>query len=294
MGNARWDPDAWKSYAAATAGRATEELFTANQIAPGLDPFGLDVRLSCDSPLNPQSTAVIVGLDVTGSMGQLADVMVRRGLGVLVEEILARRPVPDPHILLAAIGDATCDAAPLQVSQFEAGTEPMTDQLRQIWIEHGGGGNGTESYHLPWYFAARHTRTDCWEQRHKKGYLFTVGDEQPPRRLRVAEVERVIGDTLARDLSTRQVLEMAEAQWEVFHIIVEEGGHARRRRRETFADWRALLGERVIPLADHRRLAEVVVSAIQRNEGADPEAIAATWPAATARVVQRALCLDAL
>ena len=75
-----------------------------------------------------------------------------------------------------AIGDAECDRAPLQVTQFEADIR-LADQLRELWIEGGGGGNRGESYHLPWAFAAMRTSTDCFERRGRKGYLFTIGDE---------------------------------------------------------------------------------------------------------------------
>ena len=55
-----------------------------------LNPFGIAVRESRDSDLNPQSNAIIVGLDVTGSMGMIADALARKGLGTMVEEILAK------------------------------------------------------------------------------------------------------------------------------------------------------------------------------------------------------------
>lgn len=39
-----------------------------------------------------------------------------------------------------------------------------------VWL--GGGGGGSESYTLPWLFAALHTATDTWSKRGCKGYLF--------------------------------------------------------------------------------------------------------------------------
>ena len=85
-----------------------------------------------------------------------------RDSGIMVEEILARKPVSDPHILCMGIGDVLCDQAPLQVTQFEADIR-IAEQLEKLWLEKGGGGNSCESYNLPWYFAAMHTAIDCFE-----------------------------------------------------------------------------------------------------------------------------------
>jgi hypothetical protein len=78
--------------------------------------------------------------------------------------------------MFGAIGDATCDRAPLQVGQFESDNR-MDDDLSRILLEGGGGGQKTESYELAMYFMARHTAADCYEKRGKRGYLFIIGDE---------------------------------------------------------------------------------------------------------------------
>jgi hypothetical protein len=85
-----------------------------------LNPAKIKMRESRDSDDNLPSTPIIVGIDVTGSMGVLAETLVKRGLKPLFEEILDRKPVTDPHVMAMAIGDAWCDRAPLQVTQFEA------------------------------------------------------------------------------------------------------------------------------------------------------------------------------
>jgi hypothetical protein len=93
--------------------------------------------------------------------------------------------------MFMAIGDANCDKAPLQVSQFEA-DKRIIDQLTQIYLEHSGGGNDFESYNLPWYFAANHTVHDSMEKRGKRGYLFTVGDEETPQDLTRDQINHII------------------------------------------------------------------------------------------------------
>lgn len=287
MGGMRWDADDWKRASSATAGKRTEEIFTSSGMHPTLNPYGI-VRESRDSLANPNSNAIIIGLDVTGSMGIIADSMAREGLGTLVEEILKRKPVSDPHILACGIGDSYCDDAPLQVTQFEADIR-IADQLKMIWLEKGGGGNCHEGYHLPWYFAAQHTQIDCFEKRNKKGYLFTVGDEEPPEELLATHAAAIFGDSLQRDLSVRELLTLVSRTYHVFHVVVEEGNHARAHLPRVLKKWNALLGQHVLRLKDYRRLAEVVVSAIEVNEGRDRDAVAKSWSGDTSVVVAHAL-----
>jgi hypothetical protein len=288
MGSARWDATDWSAYAASTTHKTTDAVFAARAIDPELNPLGVALRESRDSELNPASTAIIVGLDVTGSMGMIADTLARQGLGTMVEEILARQPVSDPHILIAGIGDVLYDRAPLQVTQFEADIR-IARQLEKLWLEKGGGGNACESYTLPWYFAALHTSIDCFEKRGKKGYLFTVGDEEPPADLPAAAIARFLGDRVTRDFDSHELLTLVSRQYHVFHVIVEEGSHARHDPRGVRSRWTELLGQRVIGLSDHRKLAEVIVSAMEVNEGRDRDRVIKSWSGNTATVVRRAV-----
>ena len=288
MGYARWDTHDWSRFAARTARRTTAQIFDRRRIDPTLDPKGIDLRESRDSEKNPASTALVVGLDVTGSMGMLADVLAREGLGTLVQSVLDRKPVTDPHIMVMGIGDVECDQAPLQVTQFEADIR-IAEQLSRIWLEKGGGGNHYESYALAWYFAATHTAIDCFEKRNKNGYLFTVGDEMPTPGLAGRDVARALGGGPAQDLPAHQLLAMASRMYEVFHVVVEEGSYASHDPDGVVAAWQEVIGQRTIRLSDHRNLAEVIVSTIEVAEGRDPAAVARSWGGRTADVVDRAV-----
>jgi hypothetical protein len=256
---------------------------------PDLDPKDVRYRESCDSPDNPQATAIIVGLDVTGSMHQVLDAMARQGLNTLATAIYDRKPVPDPHILFMGIGDVEAgDRAPLQVTQFEADIR-IARQLAKIYLEGGGGGNDHESYLLPWYFAALHTKVDCLLKRGRKGYLFTIGDEEPQLRLKGADIAKVLGTRQTGDLSARELLAMVSRQYEVFHVMVEEGSYYASRGDQVDTAWRRLLGQRALRLSDHTKLAEVIVSAIQVHEGARADRVCETWDGTTGRVVRRAI-----
>lgn len=288
MGSSRWSADDWTSYSSTTKTKTTDKIFTSKHLKDSLNPLNVKVRESRDSVVNPQSNAIIVGLDVTGSMGMIADALAREGLGVMVEEILKRKPVSDPHIMCMGIGDAYYDSAPLQVTQFEADIT-IAKQLEEIWLEKGGGGNSFESYNLPWYFASMHTSIDCFEKRGKKGYLFTIGDEEAPAKVLRSQIETIFGDTVQSDYSTEQLLNMASKMYHVFHIVVEEGSHARSHLPQVMDSWTKLLGQKVLRLSNYKNLAEVVVSAIEVNEGKDADSVIKSWSGSTSVVVSRAV-----
>lgn len=294
MGTSRWDPTDWARYSTTTSTKSRAAIFTSRGIDNDLNPKKFGMRESRNSIANPQATPIIIGVDVSGSMGYLAEDLVKRGIGVTFEEILARSTdpksgmVPDPHLMVIAIGDVDHDKSPVQATQFETDLT-IAKQTEQIFLEGGGGGNSHESYDVAWYMAAMRTSTDV-ELRGKKGYIFTVGDEETPIGLTRAKIQEFFGDEATEDLTTEQLLAMAEERFHVFHIIVEEGSHVRMRGIDYVKEsWQRLLGQRVLLLSDHKNLAEVIISAIQINEGATLDSVAKTWSAATALVVARAV-----
>lgn len=274
MGGGSFNAGSYRAFASSTTSKSTAEVFTSRSIHPDLNPFGVKIRESRDSVDSPNATPLIVGVDVTGSMGMLADALARKGLGTLFEGVLGRKPISDPHVMFMAIGDANYDQAPLQVSQFEADNR-IVEQLTKIWLEGNGGGNGWESYNLPWYFAALHTVHDSIEKRGKRGYLFTVGDEEAPENLTREQITKFIGDTPQVELSTKEILQLAQRSYDVFHVVVREGSHGRHPR--TMSSWKELLGDHVIELPDHHCLSEVIVSAIEVAEGGDASVSAKGW-----------------
>ena len=158
------DWDKLKSARNINAQSTVRDLYRSRHMRPELNPYGVNFRESCDSLDNPASTAIIFGLDVTGSMGYLSEAIARDALNRTMLEIYAKTPVSNPHIMFQAIGDGISDTAPLQTTQFEADIR-IAEQLLNVYFEGNGGGNGGESYLLSWYFAAKHTKIDCWEKR---------------------------------------------------------------------------------------------------------------------------------
>lgn len=292
MGTSSWSSTDWSSYKKTVIDtKSDRELFSSSDMHKDLDPKNITVRESCDSDANPNSTPIIVAFDVSGSMGHIARQMAREGIKTTFEEILARKPVSDPHLMVMGVGDAEMgDDAPLQVSQFEADIK-IVDQLTKVYIEGGGGNNDHESYNLPWYFAATKTKIDCYEKRGKKGVLFTIGDEDPALKLSRKDVKKYLGDDMQYDMDSKTLLELVQQKYDVFHIVVEEGNYARHMGADKVVEnWNELMGQgHVIRLKDHTKLPEVIVSTLQANAGENIDDITKSWDGSTSLVVKHAI-----
>jgi len=285
MGSGSWQASDWSSYSKTKSTQTRAQVFSQSGVHKEMDPLGVITRESRDSDSHLESNAIIVALDVTASMGHIPETMVKDNLGVLVNEILDRKPVNDPQIMFMGVGDAYCDRAPLQVGQFESDIT-MTHWLEKIYLEYGGGGNGGESYMLPWYFAGMHTSIDCFEKRKKKGYLFTIGDENFHPSLTKEQIKQFCGDDVERDMTAQELLTLAERTFNVYHLMVTESMSCTQPIQD---NWRKLLGERAIKLDDHKCLSEVIVSILQVNSGMDVDDVIKTWTGDTSLVVANAI-----
>lgn len=282
MGGSTWSSSDYVARSASYSSQSREQLFSKRSTRSDFDPRNITVRESCDSEQNPNSTPVIVGLDVTGSMGFIAEHIAKESLGKLVEGIIDSKPITDPHIMMMAIGDIQYDSAPLQATQFEADIR-IADQLTDLYLEGGGGGNHYESYDLPWLFASEKTKIDSFDKRGVKGYLFTIGDEMPPRTAGKDSLRDRVGINFQQDLSPGEALSLAQEKWNVFHIIVEEGSYCRRFRNTVGKAWSDLLGKRAIHLNNYKYISEVIQSVMQVSEGHDPQEVVEQWQESSCR-----------
>lgn len=292
MGGGSWTAKDWSIYSTTKiSGVSDRDLFKSSTLVSELDPKGVTVRESRDSLDNPVSTALAVFLDQTGSMGNLARLMIREGCNTLATEIYDRKPITNPHIMFGAIGDAAMgEVAPLQVSQFEADIR-IAEQLQKIYLEGRGGGNNSESYTFPWYFMAMHTSIDCFEKRGKKGYLFTVGDECVPKILTAEQIEKYLGYKPEKDFTAEELYNMVSRTYHVFHLMVEQGSYMSSSKDKVIDSWSKILGQNAIPLSDYTKMSEVIVSTIQAMEGMNKDEIVKSWSKddGTALVVSKAL-----
>jgi len=288
MGGGSWAPKDWATYSTTAKTRSVKETFTSTYLHKDLDPKGVVNRESRDSTNHPQSTAIGIFLDVTGSMGNIAKEIAATGLGTIVENIYDKKPVTDPQILVGAVGDSLCDKVPLQVSQFESDMT-MVDQIRKIYVEGGGGGNTFESYALPLYFMAMHTDIDCFNKRGEKGFLFTIGDEGPELLVHKRSIAQFIGDEVQADLPLAELLTLVRRKYHYFHLLIEEGSHCRAFPVKTKADWVDQIGQNLILVSDYTKLGEIIVSTIQLIAGTPVEEVIKGWSGDTSIAVAHAV-----
>ena len=271
-----------------TSDASASQIFQKHSVDERFDPRFVNVRESCDSEDSPEATPVIIGFDVTGSMGYLAEELAKNSLNATVTNLLEKQPVTNPHILCAAIGDSKSDMGPLQVTQFEADIR-IAEQLLDLWLEGRDGGNGGESYHLLWYFAAQHTRTDCFEKRGKKGFLFTIGDEPCHMELTKDEIKRVFDDDVEQEVySSQDLFAMASEKYEVFHIFLDRYPE---RSREVLINWDKIVGHRYVVLKpdDVEYIPQLITTIMQMVNGMDKNKALDQWDEAAKAVVSQAI-----
>ncbi len=178
------------------------------------------IRECRDTEEHPQTTPIVVAMDVTRSRGDDAKVIYGK-LPMFIGQLIMKGYVDDPEICFAAVGDATSgDKAPIQVAQFDA-DNVLDEHLGKIWLEEGGGGTGQESYELMAYYFARKTDLDCWK-RGKKGYLFFLGDEGFYPVVSKNQIKAYIGDDVPSDIPTEQIFRELQEKYHVFFVYPQK------------------------------------------------------------------------
>lgn len=272
MGSTSWSDDHYSSRVADRAARGVTGLDHDHAVRTGkaaravhddLNPRG-KIRESRDSAEHPNSVAIGVIFDETGSMGGIPT-QLQAKLPQLMGLLLRQGYVADPQILFGGVGDFYADKAPLQVGQFESGAE-MDDELNKLFLESGGGGSFHESYQNAFLFFGRKTSIDCYEKRGRKGYLFIIGDELPYGSATRAEVLDLLGDTVQADIPVEQCVAEAQEKYHCFFIIPRGASHSTDPKLK--ARWQELVGpQNVIMLDDPDAVCEAIATTIGVMEG---------------------------
>jgi hypothetical protein len=238
------------------------EIFKQRSINNAMNPHGIVIRESRDSIEHPNSMAIILALDVTGSMGSIPHHLVKDGLPTIMMGII-EKGLKDPQLLFLAIGDHECDSSPLQVGQFESNDELLDKWLTDVYLEGGGGGNAGESYLLAWYFAAKHTSIDCFEKRKQKGFLFTIGDEPVLKSVPKNKLTDIMGDGQYENYSDKILLDKAREQYNVYHLHIKQTGAGS--RQETIDGWKQLMGDNLIVVDRYEDVSTIIADIVTKN-----------------------------
>ena len=241
-----------------TASSSVDQVFVKTSMDDKFNPKFITFREARDSEDHPDSTPIIIGLDVTGSMGYLANEIAQNALNETMLKLYSIKPVNDPQLMFAAIGDVS-DYAPLQVTQFESDVR-IGEQLLGLWLELNGADN-PEDYELLWYFVAKHTKIDRFEKRGKKGVIFTIGDADVHPEINKNAIKEIFGDE-ERGMTSAEVLRLAKEKYEVFHIhIVKDEATPR--------NLKALFGGNLLKITrnDVSVIPEVIISVLKLLNG---------------------------
>ena len=276
MGYGGYSHDAHEAFTKARSTLPKQQVFAQTACHNLMNPKGVRLRESRDSPDHPNSIGVVFALDVTGSMGKIPEMLARKELPKFMK-ILLDCNVPDAQLLFTAVGDATSDKAPLQVGQFESTAELMDRWLTWSYLEGNGGGQNHESYELALYFLAEHTEMDCWMKRKKKGYVFMTGDELPYPAVSKHQVEALIGDRLDDDIPAAAVVAALQRTFHPFFLIPDL-----ERKKNCERAWRDLMGDHVIAMESAQDTCYVAAALVGLQEGVLKDVDAA------ARVVEAA------
>lgn len=265
--------------------KSAKDIFKSKFIKE-MNPYGVDIRESRDSDEHPNSLPIIIGLDVTGSMGSVPHHLVKNGLPNIMSDIMDNG-IPDPQVLFMAIGDHKFDNAPLQIGQFESSDDLMDKWLTNVYLEGGGGRNGGESYLLSWYFASYHTATDSFEKRNKKGYLITIGDEPTFMDIPVETISKITGnkkkvvynevwndDKWELDIETEPIktdkylghdlLEKAKEKYNIYHIHIAQTKSGK--MESTIEGWHEILGDNLKIAENRQDVSKIISDIIVNNE----------------------------
>lgn len=251
MGGGSYSIDSFAAYSASVGkayntrtNRISGQTFKATQLKEVLNPKG-KIRECCNSEEHPNTVPVILALDVTGSMGAACK-ETAEALSQIMKTLYDK--FKDVEICVMGVGDFECDDAPLQVSQFESDVR-VAQQLDQIWMEHGGGGNNYESYTAPWVYGLYRTKLDAYDKQGRKGIIITMGDEPLNPDLPVGTVKDYLGNAEGANqfgsFETSKLYKEASKKFDIFHIAVDDSSSSydwhRADARATFVP---ILGDR--------------------------------------------------
>jgi hypothetical protein len=164
------------------------------------------------------------------------------------------------EISFAAVGDANCDKAPLQVTDFAKERE-LDLNINSLFPEGGGGGQECETYELlAYYYAYKCEMPESIES--LKPIFVLICDESYYARAEREQVKKLIGDDPECSKESKDVFKDLREKFDVFVL----------RRTYTGCDdwmmrnWRDVLDEkRVVIMPDPLRVVDVIIGIVAKT-----------------------------
>jgi hypothetical protein len=264
MGGDSYDFCARSTRSATYATKSLADTFEQSKtrmIHESMEPKAIKIREARDSEVHPNTVPIVLGMDVTGSMGIIPHNLVKEGLPKLMSSII-NGGVPDAALLFIAVGDHKSDRYPIQVGQFESGDEELDMWLTRTYLEGNGGGNGGESYSLVWDFADRFVVTDAWEKRKQKGFIFTFGDEPIHPTIPASFINATYENAgVEGSVTSKELLQKIEEKWNYIHIHINHGYKS----ASAESGLRELLGEHLVVTEDYTKIPEIIAQYVLKN-----------------------------
>lgn len=238
---------------------------TSTNLKSDMDPRYIDKRECFDNEDHPNTVPLIIGLDVTGSMGVVPQELIRDGLPHIMDNII-QSGIKDISVCFMAFGDGH-DIAPLQVGQFEASDELLDKWLTSTWLEKHGCGNQGEDPSSVWWFAGSRVVTDAWRKRQQKGLIITISDERCHEK---SYVRNQFGEKSSEltNKTREELLNSAKEKWNVFHIVTKIDPEDTQGGISILGDWKEFLGEDyVIYEKDVKKIPQTIVDIVNSRYG---------------------------
>ena len=177
-------------------------------------------------------------------------------------QIMMQKYLEDPALSFCAVGDVTCDRAPLQIAEFGQG-KGIDQMISKMYLEGGGGGNQHESYDLAAYFYATHVNLINPEI----PFFFITGDEGFWETTSAQNITKIFGQGIkTNQIKSVEYWKDLMTKFNVFHIKKPFSNvNSDKTIRQ---QWTATLGEeRVLDIVTPKACVDVMLGAIALTSG---------------------------
>lgn len=285
MGSTNYSARDWEQTATINSTKSVDQIYKSRTTDPKNNPLNIVVREARDSDVHPETIPVFIAVDGTGSMGSLSKLVASK-IGLVFEALIKSHEegkLPYPQVAVALYRDVRMDYSDIyQLTQFESDTTTLMAQVEKFAaVGTGGGGNSSESNGLVWYTAMTKMVHDHYVRRGKKGFLFTIGDEEVPPDLTYHDIKRVFGEDVEAVPTNAEMLARINPEWEVYHLMVAQGDHMSYSRLDVINSWQALLGEHALVLENTDDMVEMIASTILLSAGLSIDDAIAPWSGST-------------